>query len=62
LLRNSPQKPEWRASHRTICAGLVLGFAVLPAANWSRFNSSWGTSQFRRPSGTSAVPSASPQP
>lgn len=27
LLRNSPQKPAWRASHRTICAGLVLGSA-----------------------------------
>jgi hypothetical protein len=43
-------------------AAVHFGLGTCYGTNWSRFNSSWGTSQFRRPSGTSAVPSASPQP
>src|SRR6266852_503348 len=40
----------------------ALGSAALPAANWSRSNSSWGTFRCRRPSAISAARSALPQP
>jgi hypothetical protein len=33
----------------TICDGPVLGSAMLREASWSRSNSSWGMSQFKRP-------------
>jgi hypothetical protein len=32
-----------------ICDGPVLGSAMLREASWSRSNSSWGISQFKRP-------------
>jgi hypothetical protein len=35
-----------------ICGGPVLGFAMLREASWSRSNSSWGMSQFKRPNAT----------
>ena len=34
------------------------GCVMLRAANWNRFNSSLGTSQFKRPNDTSAASSA----
>ena len=33
----------------TICDGPMLGSAMLREASWSRANSSWGISQFKRP-------------
>jgi hypothetical protein len=38
-----------RDLRRTICGGPVLGSAMLREASWSRSNSSWGMSQFKRP-------------
>src|SRR6266849_5041570 len=49
---NPPSASAWRSWRHTICGGPVLGFAMLREASWSRSNSSWGMSQFKRPNAT----------
>jgi site-specific recombinase XerD len=46
-----------KLARRTIFVGPVLGSAMLRAGSWSRSNSFWGTSQFKRPKGTSGASS-----
>jgi hypothetical protein len=57
-----PPKPASLSWHRTICDALVPGRVTWPAANWTRFSSSSGTSRFRRPSATSGASRSSGTP
>ena len=50
---------DWRKQIRTARPALVC--AALLAASWSKFSSSWGTSQCKRRSATSVAPSVSPR-
>jgi hypothetical protein len=49
IVKESPSASAWRSWRHTIFDGPVLGSAMLREASWSRSNSSWGMSQFKRP-------------
>jgi hypothetical protein len=59
--RSWPRAPVWR-SWRLMSVGPALGFAMLREASWSRSNSFWGTSRFKRPNDTLAASSGFDQP
>ena len=62
LLRSSPQRREWRASHPTTCVGRARVYVGRSEVNWSRFSFSSAMCRSKRPSATSAARNVSPQP
>jgi hypothetical protein len=62
IVKDPPSASAWQSCRHTICDVPVLGSAMLREESWSRSNSSWGMSQFKRPNDILAASSGFDQP